>query len=56
MGLCRVGNYGRKVSCRDEQQWCHVEWETMGEQFPAGVKHSSAKSDRKLYAKGFLLR
>ena len=47
----RIGNYLRTVSCRDEQQWRHVEWETMGEQFPVVMSSNGAKPDRKPHTK-----
>ena len=50
----RVGNPSRKVSCRQETQWSHVEQETLRKQFPAGKKHHSAKSSRKPFANSFL--
>ena len=51
---CRGGNYMRKVSCRQEPPWCHVEEETICEKFPAGKRHSGVMSSRKPYAKSFL--
>ena len=55
MVSCRMGNHLRTVSCCDETQRSHVEWETIRKQFSAVMKHSIVISNRKLYAKSFLL-
>ena len=52
----RTGNYRQKVSCWCETQWSHVGQETACEKFPVEMKRSAVMSDRKLFAKGFLLR
>ena len=53
---CRIGNYTRKVSCRDETLLSHVEWETIRQQFPAAMIRHRFISDGKLFASSFLWR
>ena len=51
---CRIGNYTRKVSCRDETLLSHAGWETIREKFPVVMKPYCPMPDGKLYAKSFL--
>ena len=53
---CRIGNYTRKVSCRDETLLSHAGWETICQQFPAAMIRHRFTSSRKPYANSFLLR
>ena len=47
--LCRMGNYMRKVSCRNGKHGCYAVWETECESFPAAMEGSGAISDGKLF-------
>ena len=53
---CRIGNYTRKVSCRDETLLSHAGWETICQQFPVVMKLYCPMSDGKLFSNSFLLR
>ena len=51
----RTENYLRKVSCWSDTPWFQTGRETICERFPVEVIHNGIMSDRKLFAKGFLL-
>ena len=53
---CRIGNYTRKVSCRDETLLSHAGWETIRQQFSVAMVRNRFISDGKLFANSFLLR
>ena len=53
---CRIGNYTRKVSCRDDTLLSHARWETIRQQFPVVMLRNRLMSDRKPFANSFLLR
>jgi hypothetical protein len=53
---CRIGNYTRKVFCRDETLLSHVGRETIRQQFPVAMVRNRFISDGKLFANSFLLR
>ena len=51
---CRIGNYPRTVSCRDDTPSSHAVWETICEQFPVVMLCHRFMPDGKLFANSFL--